>query len=280
VKRYRVLAVSTSYWKPKENYITHIIGAVKGKANDGDIITISEKAISTSTGNIIDESKVKPSRTAQFLARFWMPIVWGYALGLLCHLKKETTYRLREYPAVEGAMHKQVALRYAGFLQVLMHGSEGGIDGSNLPYSYVSLTLRNATETAEKIKDAIKKTLDKNVTIMIVDTDKTYSFRNFHFTPRPEPLKGIHSLGGVLAYVAGRFLKLKKRATPLAVVGKKHLNANEALHVAALANNARGFGAGRTVWDMADKFGVPLTQITWEMLEKIEHKPIVIVRAK
>jgi F420-0:gamma-glutamyl ligase-like protein len=43
---------------------------------------------------------------------------------------------------------------------------------------------------------------------------------------------------------------------------------------------SRGFGAGRTVWDMAETFKVDLADVSWEMLETVKHKPIVIVRAK
>ena len=278
MKHYKALAITTQYWKPGDDYIAHIIDAVKGKLKNGDIVTVSEKAVSTALGNIIDESKVEPSQTSRFLAKYWMHIVWGYILGPLCRLKKETIQHLKNYPAKEGAQHKQVALQHASFLQALMHGSEGGIDGSNLPYAYVSLTLSNAPEIAQTIQIAIKNALNKNVTVLIVDTDKTYSLGNFHFTPRPKPIKGIHSSCGVLAYGAGWFLKLRKRATPIAVTGKR-LSTEEALNIAMIANKARGFGAGRTVWDMAEKFGVTLTQTTWEMLAEIEHKPIVIVRS-
>jgi F420-0:gamma-glutamyl ligase-like protein len=277
VTTFKALAVSTGYWKPSEDYIANIIESAKSKLKDGDIVTVSEKAISTASGKIVDESKIKPSLTARFLAKYWTHIVWGYLLGPLCHLRKETIQRLKNYPIREGARHKQVALQYAGFLQALMHGSEGGIDGSNLPYSYVSLALKDASKIAWKIRTAIEQTLGRNVTVLIVDTDKTFSLHSFHFTSRPVSLKGIHSNDGVLAYVVGRSLKLKKRATPIAMAGK-NLNAEEALNVAAIANKARGFGAGRTVWDMAEKFGVSLTQTSWEMLDKIEHKPIVIIR--
>jgi len=50
------------------------------------------------------------------------------------------------------------------------------------------------------------------------------------------------------------------------------------LQIAALANKSRGFGSGRTAWDMAEKFGVGLTEVTWEMLEKVDHRPVIIVR--
>jgi F420-0:gamma-glutamyl ligase-like protein len=178
-----------------------------------------------------------------------------------------------------GSRHKQVALQRAGVLQALMFGSEGGIDGSNLPYSYVSLPLKEKKAVAEKIRRQVWTASGKRVLIMVADTDKTYSFRNFHFTPRPDPLRGIHSFGGFAAYVAARMLKLERRATPLAVAGCS-MSAEAALRVAELANRARGFGAGRTVWDMAEAFNVPLAGVSWEMLETARHKPIVIVRKK
>lgn len=278
VKHYKALAISTRYWKPNDDYIAFIIEAVKGKLRNGDIVTVSEKAISTSSSSIIDESKAKSSRTAVFMAKYWMPISWGYILGPFCHLRKETIQRFKNYPTKEGAQHKQVALQYAGFLQALMHGSEGGIDGSNLPYAYVSLTLQNAPKNAQKIQKTIQKTLGRKVTVLIVDTDKTYSLGSFHFTPRPEPIKGIHSNYGVFAYVIGRFLKLRNRATPIAIAGKS-LSTEEALNIAMIAHKARGSGAGSTVWDMAEKFDVALTKVSWNMLAEIEHKPVVIVRA-
>lgn len=275
--KYKVLAVTTRYWRPRKNYLEEIIEGVKGKVADGDFVVLSEKAISTSLNNIIDESGIEAGLNAKFIARFWMRIVWGYVLGLLCHLRGKLLQHLREYPVELGSRHKQVALQYAGLLQALMFGSEGGIDGSNLAYAYVSLPLKNAHGIAEKVRRQIWRRLGKKVFVMIVDTDKTYSFRNFHFTPRPKPIKGILSFGGVIAYVAGRMFKLKGRSTPLAVAGCK-ICVEEALTVANIANRARGFGAGRTVWDMTEKFKVNFTSVSWEMLETVKHKPIVLIR--
>ena len=276
-KIYKRFAVETDYWRPSTDYLQKIIDNVRGKIENGDFVTISEKAISTASGNILDESKIRPSKLAHFIAKYWMRYIWSYLLGVLCHLRKKTIMRLRSYPVVEGSAHKQVALEHAGFWQALMYGSEGGIDGSNLPYSYVSLPLKNARHIAERIREQLTKELDKTINVMILDTDKTYSFRNFHFTPRPKPIDGIHSCTGVAAYLTGRFLKLKRRATPIAVVGCK-ISVEEALEIAELANRARGFGAGRNVWDMAEAFKVSLTSVTWDMLDRVEHKPIVIVK--
>jgi len=275
--RYKALAVATKFWRPGENYLEEIIKGVKGKVSDGDFVVISEKAISTAKNNIVDESDVKPSLSAKLIAKYWMRIVWGYILGPLCHFQVRLLQYLREYPLEFGSRHKQVALQHAGLFQALMFGSEGGIDGSNLAYAYVSLPLNNADGMAEKIRRQIQLRVGKKVFVMIVDTDKTYSFGNFHFTPRPKPAKGIHSFGGFITYVIGRSFKLKRHPTPIAVVGCK-ISMEGALTVASVANRVRGFGAGGTVWDMAEKFQVELASVSWEMLETVKHKPIAIIR--
>lgn len=275
----KVLAITTRYWRPGENYLKEVVEAVKGKVVDDDFVVVSEKAISTALNNIVDESRIKPGLSARLIAGSWMRTGWGYLLGPLCRLRQTLLLQLRGYPLEMGSRHKQVALQHASLLQALMFGSEGGIDGSNLPYSYVSLPLKRADAVAEKIRLQIWVSSRKRVFVMVADTDKTYSFRNFHFTPRPNPLRGIHSFAGFAAYVIARMLKLERRATPLAVAGYP-ISAEVALRVAEVANRARGFGAGRTVWDMAEMFKVSLVDVSWEMLETVRHKPIVIVRKK
>ncbi|MEM3179919.1 MAG: hypothetical protein QXE71_01265, partial [Candidatus Bathyarchaeia archaeon] len=137
--------------------------------------------------------------------------------------------------------------------------------------------LKNAQLIAEEIRAYLKKRLGINLIVMIVDTDKTYSLKSFHFTHRLRPLRGIHVLPGIIAYIIGRFLKLKRRPTPIALAGAT-MSVEAALTIANAAEKARGFGAGRTVWDMAERFGVSLTGVTWSMLKELEHKPVVIVK--
>jgi len=275
--RCSVKAVQTKYWMPGSNYLKIIASALRDKINDGVIVLVSEKALAVAKGLIVDEGHVKPGILAKILARFWMRIIWGFFLGRICRLKEENIRRLRNYPVKEGSAHKQVALLYANFLQALLWGSEGGIDGSNLPFAYVSLPLPDPQAVAEEIRLYLRDKLGKKIMVMIVDTDKTYSFRNFHFTHRPVHVGEIHSLFGVVAYILGRALKLKRRSTPLAISGGK-LNIESALDLAEAAHRARGSGAGRTVWDMAERFGVNLTGVTWEMLKSLRHKPIVIIK--
>jgi F420-0:gamma-glutamyl ligase-like protein len=275
--KYYALAVTTKYWKPRQDYLKEITEALARRVNDDDFVVVSEKAISTALGNMVDESRIRPSLNAKLIARLWMRFTWGYFLGVSCRFGQRLLQRLRAYPVDAGSRHKQLALQQAGLLQALIFGSEGGIDGSNLPYSYVSLPLKNAYALAEQIQQRIWLQLRKKVTVIIVDTDKTYSFRNFHFTPRPNPIKGVHSHGGICAYVAGRLFKFKRRSTPLAVAGAS-LQAEEALKIAHIADRARGPGAGATVWDMAARFKVAVTDVSWGMLAQVKHKPIVIIR--
>jgi F420-0:gamma-glutamyl ligase-like protein len=277
--RYRILAVTTKYWMPKTDYVQEITKSVKEKIDDGDFVVVSEKAISTALDNIVDESSVEPTLSSEFIAKFWMRTVWGYILGPLCRLPLTFLMHLREYPFDEGSRHKEVALQHCGLLQALMFGSEGGIDASNLAYSYVSLPLGNAREIAQRIRKELLQESHKEVCVIISDTDKTYSFRNFHFSPRSSSFSGIHSFAGVFAYVAGRFFKLRRRATPLAIAGCE-VQVEDALEIAEAANRARGSGAGRTVWDMADRFKVDLADVSWEMLQTVKHKPIVILRSR
>ncbi len=79
--KYRALAVTTRYWKPGENYLDEIIKALEERAKDGDFVVISEKALSTSINNIVDESSVEADFAARMISIVWMRIAWGYFLG-------------------------------------------------------------------------------------------------------------------------------------------------------------------------------------------------------
>jgi len=268
--------IKTKYWRPGEDFLKIIFNSVSGCCEDGDFVVISEKAISVAMGRIVDESKTRPGLMAKALAKVWMRLVWGRLLGPACHMSSKTLSRLRRYPIREGGAHKQITLRFAGLRQSLLHYSEGGVDVTNLPYALAALPLSNAEDIAVKVLRGFKEGCGKDVTVMITDTDKTYSLGRMHITPRPLTIEGIKSQG-LLALLVGRMFRWRARATPLAVCGKS-LDAEDALVVADVADRARGYGAGRTVWDMTKRFHVGLTGVTWEMLDQVEHYPIVLVR--
>lgn len=275
----RVKVVKVRYWRPGADYLSAIADGARRFLRDGDVVVVSEKALSVAEGNIVDEAGVEAGLLAKLLAGFWMRFIWGCFLGRVCHFREESLRRLRSYPLEEGARHKQTALRCAGFLQALKYGSEGGIDMSNLPLSYACLPLKSPREEAQRIRSMLEERLNRKVTVIISDTDSTFSWRGFHFTSRPNPVKGIQSFGGAFSFVAGRALRLRQRATPLAVAGET-LSVEWALNLAEAAHHARGYGAGRTVWDMRRRFGVGFSEVTWEMLEKVDHFPLVIIRRK
>jgi len=267
--------IKTKYWRPGDDFLNIIVSSVSGFCQDGDFVVISEKAISVAMGRVVDESKADASLVAKALVRVWTRLVWGYFLSPLCRLSNKTQRRLKRYPIPEGEAHKQITLRYVGLSQSLLHYSEGGIDVTNLPYVFAALPLLKAEEIGVKVRQRVKEGCGKDVTVMITDTDKTYSLGGTHITPRPSAIRGINSLG-LIALVVGRALRWTARATPLAVCGRP-IDVEEALVVADLADRARGYGAGRTVWDMARRFHVGLTDVTWEMLDRVEHYPIVVV---
>jgi F420-0:gamma-glutamyl ligase-like protein len=268
--------IRTKYWRPGDDSLEIVVSAVSRFLEDGDIVVISEKAISVATGRVVDESGANPSLMAKALVRVWMRLVWGHFLGRLCHLSNKTLRRLRQYPIPEGEAHKEITLHHAGLGQSLLHYSEGGIDVTNLPYALAVLPLPNPDEVGAMQLRRLKESCGKEVTVMITDTDKTYSRKETHITPRPKAIRGIRPLG-LLALILGRAFRWTARATPLTVCGRP-MKVDDALAVADLADRARGFGAGRTVWDMARTFHVGFMEVTWEMLDQVEHNPIVIVR--
>ncbi|MHC1590358.1 MAG: coenzyme F420-0:L-glutamate ligase [Candidatus Hecatellaceae archaeon] len=276
----RLCRVRTSYWLPGTDYALRVAEAVKGKASDGDVIAVSEKAVSTAMNLTVDEAGIRPGMPARMLASLWMRLGWGYLLGPLCRLKPQTFRRLRGYPREEGARHKQLALEKAGILQALKFGSEGGIDASNLPASYVSLPLPNPAYAARRIHEAVRSRLGVEACVLIVDSDKTYSLGCLHLSPTPTSLKGFKTGGGIFYYVLGRLFKLKPRSTPKACYPGGRLTVEECLELAELAHQAMSRGKPKNVWDMAESFGVGLTEVTWLMLKRMAHHPVVVLRLR
>ena len=274
--RLKAIRVKTRYWRPGTDYVKEIVDAAGKIVLDGDVVTVSEKAISMARGLVVDESQFKAGRIARFLASFWMRRIWGGPLGHLVNLRQNTLRRLKSYPIAEGAAHKQVCLLQVGLIQSLRHYSEGGIDASNLPHALVSLPLVDPRSCADEIREAFEKE-GRVVSVMIVDGDTTYSWRNLHLSPRRVQVRGLVYVGGFMAFVVGRVLGFRSRSTPIALSGLSS-NPDWVLTMANVAHRVRGHGAGRTVWDMAERLEVGLTGVTWEMLDKVDHYPIVILR--
>jgi F420-0:gamma-glutamyl ligase-like protein len=274
--RIKTITYKTGYWRPGTDFIGEIIRITSPYLLDGDIIALSEKAVATASGNIFDEAKVNPGMVAKFLAGFWTRRLWAGPLGKLTRLKQQTRENLAMYPD-EGAAHKQTAIWHVGLLQSLRHYSEGGIDASNLPYTYVSLPISQPIKVADKIRESIRDQMGKDVTVMIMDGDTTYSWRNLHLAPRNVDTPGLIHFGGVFTFIIGRVCRLKARQTPIAVSGEK-INPDRALWFAKLFHRLCGGGAGRTVWSMSSKMETSLTGVTWEMMDSVDHFPVTLIR--
>ena len=269
--------IQSPYWKPGTNYCKIIADLIKPVIRDGDVIVISEKAVATAKNRLVNEDVVIPGFSARLLVTFWIRIIWGRFLSYVCRFKAPTMRRLRHYPIQNGSHHKQTILIYRGPIHALHYGSEGGIDLNNVPYALACLPLDEPINDAKAIFNHVHAISKKQLTVIISDTDSTFSWKNLHFTSRSHAVKGIIPLNNPLAFIIGRFARLQQRATPLTFVGQK-ISVNDALRFAEIAHRARGQGAGRTVWDSAKKFGVELPDITWEQLASIKHFPIVVIR--
>lgn len=273
--KYKV--IQSSYWRPGIDYCKIIVKLIELELHSSDIVVISEKALSIAKGNLINEDKVKPSNLSFFLAKIWSRVFWGHFLCYVCRFRPPTIERLKHYPEKRGSKHKQIVINQRGLIHAFHYGSEGGIDLNNVPYAFSCLPLGNPLNDAMHIANYILTTSGKLVTLIISDTDSTFSWKNIHVSSRSHTVDGIIALNNPIAFIIGRALRLKQRATPLAIAGKK-ISVEEALRFSELAHRARGHGAGRTIWDSATKLGVTPTEISWELLDSIDHYPIVIIR--
>jgi F420-0:gamma-glutamyl ligase-like protein len=280
--RYKTIRFSSKLWKPNIDLTKTLTKILKGRVKDGDIIVLSEKALAVALGFVFDEKTIKPSKISKIFTFLWMRIVWGLFLAPLCRLKSSTINWIRNYPLEEGSAHKQLTLRVVGLIQTLKPSSEGGIDGSNLPGRLVALPIKNLKPVLINLRKKLVKELGVNLTFMVVDSDRVYILRNrkasLIISTRKTCYKEIVYMG-FLAYILGRIFRrfFRPNATPLLVVGEK-IPVNEALIMAEKADRVRGYGAGRTVFEMAENLKTSIDKVTWEMLEKIRHYPIVVIR--
>ena len=273
----KIRKIKTRYWRPGTSVTEEILSNIDGRISEGAYLVISEKALAIAYGLIVDESKVKPGIVANTMANIWMRSIWGGPLGRITGLKQKTITNLRNYPLDYGAKHKQLALRKVGLLQALRHYSEGGIDASNLPYSLVSLPLIEPEKIAYKIREEILRRKGYKVNIIIADGDSTFSWRNLHIAPRKVRTPGFIHFGGFFSYILGRLFNLRARPTPVAYVGEP-LNPDRMLWLTKIAHKTTEPGGGRTVWGMSTRFNTGLTDVTYEMLDSVEHTPIIIIQ--
>lgn len=272
---YEVIPISTGYIKPGESY-DQIIQAASKYLEDGDFLVISETPIAISQGRVIDEKNFKPSFTATLLADVWSRYIWGYFLGPLFRIKRRTVENLRKLPKA-ARNHKQLILDYYGFKHALKPASEAGVDLSNVPGTSVCLLPENPEAVVADISTTIMSQHEKDVTVVIADTDVTYQIGGTKFTSIPLAVHGIKKDLGIFGYLLGRVGKVKG-PTPLAASRK--VDIDKLIEIAKIAEDYQKEknGSMETVYDMNETFNGDLAGVTIEMLESVEHTPAVIVR--
>lgn len=275
MNEYMIIPITTDYIKPGEPY-DPIIHQASKYLEDEDFLVISETPIAISQGRVVDEKNFKPSIAAVLLADVWSRYIWGYILGPLFRIKRRTIQNLKKLPK-EARNHKQLILDYYGYKHALKPASEAGVDLSNVPGTSVCLLPEYPEGVVADISAKIRSNYNKDVTVVIVDTDVTYQLRGTKFTSIPLAMPGIKKNLGIFAYLLGR-IGTVKGPTPLAV--SRNEGADKIIKIAKMAEDYQKEKdtSMATVYDMKEKFDEDITGVTIEMLESVEHTPAVIIR--
>jgi len=268
---YIVIPIETGYIKPNDD-LSCIIEPARELMEDGDYLVIAETPISVSQGRLVDEAEYTPSLTAKFLTTVWSKYLWGYVLGPLLKIKKRTIKNLRKLPEQTKA-HKEVVLQLYGLKHALKPASEAGIDLSNAPGTCVSLLPENP----EKVAVDLKQEIQKNVCVMIIDTDATYMKNGKYFTGLPIAIDGIDADNGFFGYLKGQ-LSENMGSTPLGCSEK--MDVESALKIANIAEDYQKSLSTemKTIHSVKAVLGSEIDEVTIEDLDSITHTPAVIIR--
>ncbi len=268
---YIVIPIETGYIKPNDD-LSCIIEPARELMEDGDYLVIAETPISVSQGRLVDEAEYTPSLTAKFLTTVWSKYLWGYVLGPLLKIKKRTIKNLRKLPE-QTKTHKEVVLQLYGLKHALKPASEAGIDLSNAPGTCVSLLPENP----EKVAVDLKREIQKNVCVMIIDTDATYMKNGKYFTGLPIAIDGIDADNGFFGYLKGQ-LSENMGSTPLGCSEK--MDVESALKIANIAEDYQKSLSTemKTIHSVKAVLGSEIDEVTIEDLDSITHTPAVIIR--
>ena len=268
---YLVMPIETGYIKPGDD-LSSIINPARELMKDGDYLVIAETPVSVSQNRLIDEAEYSPSLSAKFLTVVWSKYLWGYILGPLLKIKERTIKNPRKLPKQTEA-HKEVVLQLYGLKHALKPASEAGIDLSNAPGTCVSLLPENP----ERVAKEIKADIEKDVCVMIIDTDATYMKNGKYFTGLPIAIEGIEADKGFFGYVKGQ-LSQNMGSTPLGCSEK--MDVETALKIANIAEDYQKSLSTemKTIHSVKAVLGSEMDEVTIEDLDSITHTPAVIIR--
>ncbi|MEM0005191.1 MAG: coenzyme F420-0:L-glutamate ligase [Desulfurococcaceae archaeon] len=278
----RVVKKPFKYWFPGTSVVKAIINNYEKHLDNGSILVISEKAVSVAMGNIYDESVIRVDAFSKYFTKIINAYLWSRVLyGLFIH-GDEFLRLIEEIPLEQLAAHKKLSLKYGGLHHFIKPYSEAGVDTTNLPYYYVSLPLRNADKVAREIRENIVRTIDKDVNVMLVDSDRTFKpkqLSSLAISTRPSFVKGVIDLGGI-GYILGKLLKNKftEYPTPVAYDGY-WLGLPRILKIARIAEKSMGHGLGRTAIDMLENLHrTSFDKVKWRDMNKIKHYPALVIK--
>lgn len=277
----KVLKKPFRYWYPGVDVAREIINRYKEYLVEKSIVAISEKAISVALGNIYDESLVKADPISKYFTKIVDSYLWGRVLCKFFRRSEEFFELLRETPLEYLASHKKLSIKYGGLIHFIKPYSEAGIDTTNLPYHYVSLPLKNADKIARDIRVDIVKSINKDIYVLILDSDRTFKFKyisNFAISTRPSYIDGIIDLGG-LGYILGKMFprSFKEYPTPVAYSGE-WFGLPRILKLSRIAEKSMGHGLGRTAVEMLRNLGRrSFSEVKWRDMSKIKHYPVLII---
>ena len=124
------------------------------KLQDKDILVISQKIISKAEGNTVDLKQVTPSIEAQTLSK-----EVGKDPRIVHLILEESKRVVRKCYGVLITEHKK------GWIC-----ADAGVDYSNVPGDCVALLPRDPDATAETIRNYIKKILEVDIAVSIIDS--------------------------------------------------------------------------------------------------------------
>ena len=257
--------------------IDFLIENVCELCEENDYLVIAETPISVSQGRLVDEAEYTPSLKATFLATYWSKYLWGYILGPLLGIKERTIKNLRRLPE-ESKRHKEVILDLYGWKHALKPASEAGVDLSNSPGTFVSLLPEKPEKVAKEINQDIKEKKDKNITVLIIDTDATYKRGDKYFTGLPVAIPGIEADKGVIGYTLGQ-LSENVGSTPLGC--SREISVEEGIKIANIAEDYQKSlsTAMATIHSVKEVLNEENTsEVSVESLDSITHTPAVLIR--
>ncbi len=251
----------------------------RGFVDEEDIIVVSEKPLAIALGYIYDENIIVVDPITKVMAKailfLWCKILNSYiksrSISMICSIDDEILAR-----------HKKLALKVGGIKHFLKPISEAGIDTTNLPYTYVSLPLRNAKKIAMELKEELSLRLGMDIDILIVDTDRTFQLKtlsNIAFATRATEIPGIIDLG-FIAYLLGKTFReiFIEYPTPIAFTGK-WIGLKRILRIAYLSDKVMGYGIGRNFIEMIQRLRKHVYEpILWRDICLYKHRPVAIVK--